>query len=191
MSDDADTGLEALQSMLDNRNLPPVHSWNPLVCRDIDMRIARNGDWFYKGSVISRKRMVKLFSTVLRVDDDGHTYLVTPHEKLKISVEDAPFTAVLLHTEGQAEKANLFFTTNVGMLCWQGLNARLSFTIESRAVNPRLMCWSGINYKRSYPAPYSFSWLNWQLKKTVIMVFTVIIALCHLAAAPMTAGIEP
>lgn len=58
--------------------------------------------------------MVKLFSTVLRADDDGHTYLVTPQERLKITVEDAPFTAVLLEQHGAPEALALVFTTNVG-----------------------------------------------------------------------------
>jgi len=106
--------LEALKNLLSAKDLPPVHSWHPDVTRDIDMRIARNGDWFYNGSVISRKRMVKLFSSVLRVDDDGYTYLVTPAEKLRITVEDAPFTAVLLHKEGDGEKQGLVLTTNTG-----------------------------------------------------------------------------
>ena len=106
--------LESLRELLDKNTLPPVHQWHPQNCREIDMRIARNGDWFYQGSVIQRKRMVKLFSTVLRCDDDGFTYLVTPHEKLKISVEDAPFTAVLLHKEGDGAQQGLVLTTNVG-----------------------------------------------------------------------------
>lgn len=106
--------LVALQDLLTATDLPPVHNWHPDVTRDIDMRIARNGEWFYNGGVIARKRMVKLFSTVLRVDDDGETYLVTPVEKLRIIVEDAPFTAVLLHKEGDGEKQALVLTTNTG-----------------------------------------------------------------------------
>jgi len=76
------------------------------------MRIARNGDWFYNGSIIARKRMVNLFSSVLRCDSDGETYLVTPQERLRIKVEDAPFTAVLLHKEGAGENQGLVLITN-------------------------------------------------------------------------------
>ena len=104
--------LEALKNLLSNIELPPVNNWHPELTRDIDMRIARNGEWFYNGSIISRKPMVKLFSTVLRCDSDGETYLVTPQEKLRIVVEDAPFTAVLLHREGEGEKQGLVLTTN-------------------------------------------------------------------------------
>lgn len=104
--------LESLKDLLSDASLPPVNSWHPELTRDIDMRIARNGDWFYNGSIIARKRMVKLFSTVLRCDLDGETYLVTPQERLRIQVEDAPFTAVLLHKVGAGEKQGLVLTTN-------------------------------------------------------------------------------
>lgn len=114
MTSPADASLDALQDLLSTTSLPPVHEWHPEVKRDIDMRIARNGDWFYNGGLIARKRMVKLFSNVLRVDDDGETYLVTPAEKLRISVEDAPFTAVLLHKEGTGKHQGLVLTTNAG-----------------------------------------------------------------------------
>jgi len=106
--------LDALKELLSNPKLPPVNDWHPELTREIDMRIARNGDWFYNGSIIPRKRMVKLFSTVLRCDSDGETYLVTPQERLRIQVEDAPFTAVLLHIEGETEKPGLVLTTNTG-----------------------------------------------------------------------------
>ena len=81
--------LTSIADVISQRSLPPVDSWQPEVTRDIDIRIARNGDWFHEGSKIERARMVKLFSTILRVDDDA-TCLVTPHERLRIVVEDAP-----------------------------------------------------------------------------------------------------
>lgn len=103
--------LDAIADALTSTSLPPVHLWNPSVTREIDMRIARNGDWYYQGSLIHRPRMVKLFSTVLRVDDDK-TYLVTPQERLAIEVEDAHFTAVLVEKHGESEKPSLVFTLN-------------------------------------------------------------------------------
>lgn len=105
--------LDAITKAISSQSLPPVHLWNPDVTRDIDMRIERNGDWFYQGSKINRIRMVKLFSTVLRVDE-GQTYLVTPQERLRIDVEDAPFTAVLLEQHGIGDEQSLVFTTNLG-----------------------------------------------------------------------------
>jgi len=113
MSDEPDALMRILDE-LSTQSLPPVHAWSPEHTRDVDIRIARNGDWFYAGSRIDRKRMVKLFSTVLRVDGDDQTYLVTPHEKLRICVDDAPFTAVLVEQHGAADNSTLVFTTNVG-----------------------------------------------------------------------------
>ena len=80
------------------RGPAPVHLWNPPFCGDIDMRIARDGTWFYGGSPIGRPALVKLFASVLRKDADGHV-LVTPVEKVGITVEDAPFLAVEMARE--------------------------------------------------------------------------------------------
>jgi len=89
--------------------LPPVHLWNPPHCGDIDMRIARDGTWFYMGTPIGRPELVKLFSTILRRDGDNYV-LVTPVEKVGITVDDAPFVAVDFNARGDA----LVFETNVG-----------------------------------------------------------------------------
>jgi len=80
---------------------------------EIDMRIARDGSWFYLGSIINRKPLVKLFSTVLRLEDDGQYYLITPVEKALIKVDDAPFTAVEMFVEGEGNDRKLTFRTNV------------------------------------------------------------------------------
>lgn len=105
--------LAEIMSRIDDKSLPPVHLWNPDFCGDIDMRIARDGTWFYMGTPIGRKRMVKLFSTVLRKDDDGKTYLVTPVEKIGITVDDAPFVAVEADAFGEGEDQTIVFRTNV------------------------------------------------------------------------------
>ena len=91
------------------RGLPPVHLWNPAHCGEIDIVIRRDGTWFHDGTPIGREALVRLFSTVLRLDPDGF-HLVTPVEKLKITVEDAPFVAVRVDRDGAA----LRFLTNVG-----------------------------------------------------------------------------
>lgn len=90
----------------------PVHLWNPDFCGDIDMRIARDGTWFYQGTPIGRKPMVRLFSNILRRDGDVY-FLVTPVEKVGIQVDDAPFVAVLLEVIGAGETQILRFTNNV------------------------------------------------------------------------------
>lgn len=92
-----------------SRGLPPVHDWNPPDCGDLDIRIARDGTWFYLGTPIGRPELVRLFSTILR--KDGNRYvLVTPVEKVGITVDDAPFVAVDFE---RAEDA-LRFVTNLG-----------------------------------------------------------------------------
>ena len=94
------------------KGLPPVHLWNPDFCGDIDMRIVRDGTWYYLGTPIGRKPMVKLFSTIIRRDGDDY-FLITPVEKVGIKVDDAPFVAVTLEVEGQGEAQVLRFSTNV------------------------------------------------------------------------------
>jgi uncharacterized protein len=103
----------AIAARLQGRKLPPVHLWNPPFCGEMDMRIARDGTWFYQGSPIGRKPMVRLFSTVLRRDGDGRYYLVTPVEKLAIRVDDAPFVAVEMTAHGAGRGQVLTFRTNV------------------------------------------------------------------------------
>lgn len=93
--------------------LPPVHLWNPPFCGDLDMRIARDGTWFYLGTPIGRKELVRLFSTILRKDGDDY-FLVTPVEKVGIRVDDAPFVAVDFEASGAGEDQTLTFVTNVG-----------------------------------------------------------------------------
>lgn len=96
-----------------SKGLPPVHLWNPPFCGDLDVRIARDGTWFYLGTPIGRPELVRLFSTILRKDDDKY-FLVTPVEKVGITVDDAPFVAVDFDVEGAGRDQVLTFTTNVG-----------------------------------------------------------------------------
>ncbi|WP_151977805.1 MULTISPECIES: DUF1285 domain-containing protein [unclassified Roseovarius] len=95
------------------KGLPPVHLWNPPFCGDLDMRIARDGTWFYLGTPIGRPELVRLFSTILRRDGDDY-FLVTPVEKVGITVDDAPFVAVDFEAEGRGAAQTLRFETNVG-----------------------------------------------------------------------------
>ena len=91
---------------------PPVHRWNPPFCGDIDMRIARDGTWFYLGTPIGRAGLVKLFSSIIRREGDGY-FLVTPVEKVGITVDDAPFVAVDFEVSGAGEGQILRFVTQV------------------------------------------------------------------------------
>lgn len=104
----------ALAAQICHKALPPVDEWNPPLGGDMDMLITRNGTWFYRGTPIERETMVRLFSTILRREEDDHYYLVTPAEKWRIQVEDAPFLAVLLTQKGAGREQQLRFITNVG-----------------------------------------------------------------------------
>ena len=95
------------------RKLPPVDLWNPAYTGDLDMRIAADGSWHYQGTPILRDRMVRLFSTILRKDDDGRTYMVTPQEKYGIAVDDAHFTIVEMEIVDAGPNQRLLMRTNL------------------------------------------------------------------------------
>jgi uncharacterized protein len=117
---DAAPSLEQLLATLKrdagagDKRLPPVDQWNPAHCGDIGMEILADGTWKHEGARITREPLVRLFSTILRKDEDGATYLVTPGEKIVVRVEDAPFVAVRVDRHGAGEAQTLAFTTNVG-----------------------------------------------------------------------------
>jgi hypothetical protein len=125
-------GLEALisRAALPGKGLPPVEKWHPDFCGDLDMEIKADGTWFYMGTPIGRQPLVRLFSTVLRKDADGKTYLVTPVEKVGIRVEDAPFLGVELNVSGDADARIMTFRTNVGDIVEAGADNPLRFVID-------------------------------------------------------------
>ena len=106
-------GLAASVKAVNPRGLPPVDSWNPPFCGDLDMRIARDGTWYYMGSPINRFELVKLFSSILKKEGESY-FLVTPVEKVGITVEDAPFVAVDFERSGEGKDQLLTFETQVG-----------------------------------------------------------------------------
>ena len=113
----------------------PVHLWNPDFCGDIDMRIARDGTWYYLGTPIGRKPMVRLFSTIIRRDGDDY-FLVTPVEKVGIRVDDAPFVAVALEVLGEGEQQVLRFTSNVEEQVDAGPDSPLRVVIDPVTQEP-------------------------------------------------------
>ncbi|MDD1016613.1 DUF1285 domain-containing protein [Pseudomonas rubra] len=117
------------------KGLPPVHLWSPDFCGDIDMRIARDGTWYYLGTPIGRKPMVRLFSTIIRRDGDDY-FLVTPVEKVGIKVDDAPFVAVSLEVQGEGEQQLLRFTSNVDDQVEAGPEHPLRFEIDAHTQEP-------------------------------------------------------
>ncbi|WP_274630590.1 DUF1285 domain-containing protein [Arvimicrobium flavum] len=129
----ADTGgLEALISRAARagKGAPPVDRWNPEFCGDIDMEIRADGTWFYMGTPIGRMPLVQLFSSVLRKDADGRTYLVTPVERVGIRVADAPFVAVEMNVSGEGDDQIITFRTNVGDVVEAGPDNPLRFVDE-------------------------------------------------------------
>lgn len=113
MTESAPYSLLAELDKVKDKGRPPIHLWNPENVKDIDMTIEADGSWTYLGTPILRQRLVHLFSTVLRREADGQFYLVTPVEKCRITVKDAPFMAILLDVEGEDEDQRLTFTTNM------------------------------------------------------------------------------
>lgn len=114
------------------RGLPPVEKWHPEYCGDIDMEIKADGSWYYMGTPISRPAMVRLFSTVLRKDEDGKTYLVTPVEKIGIRVEDAHFVAVEMNVIGEGREQQIVFRTNLGDVVEVSEKNPLRFEIDAK-----------------------------------------------------------
>ena len=140
-------GLAALisraseQTGTGKRGLPPVEKWNPPFCGDIDMEIRADGTWFYMGTPIGRAPLVRLFSTVLRRDEDGKTYLVTPVEKVGIRVADAAFLAVEMQVTERDGLQVLTFRTNVGDVVEVGGDHPLRFEMsgENRELKPYIL----------------------------------------------------
>jgi uncharacterized protein len=123
-------GLEAMLAAAKGDKLPPVDSWNPPYCGDIGMAIKADGTWFYQGSPIGRKPMVKMFSRILRRDADGRHFLVTPVEKVDVTVADAPFLAVEMEVVGEGATQRLTFRTNVDDIVVVGPDHPLRFALE-------------------------------------------------------------
>jgi len=143
---DAGNPLRGLGEARTAKGPPPVHQWNPPFCGDIDMRIARDGTWFYMNSPIGRKPLVQLFSSVLRLDGDGKYYLVTPVEKVGIRVEDAPFTAIRMQVSGEGRGQAIRFETNVDEEVTAGESHPLRFAQEegTGGLKPYVMVRAGL-----------------------------------------------
>lgn len=112
------------------KRLPPVELWNPTHCGDAGLEILRDGTWLHEGTRMTRESLVRLFASILRKDADGETYLVTPVEKIRVRVEDAPFLAVRVDRWGQGREQSLVYTTNVGDVAVAGAQnpIRVSYT---------------------------------------------------------------
>jgi len=132
---------DPMQSLLDaareaGEGLPPVEKWHPDYCGEMDMVIKRDGSWWHEGTRITRDRLVRLFSTILRKDDDGIHYLVTPVEQIAIKVEVAPFIATRVDIVGEGEDQSLVFTTNMDDLAEAGPEHPITVHIDPDTGEP-------------------------------------------------------
>jgi len=117
--------------------LPPVHLWQPEQGSDIGMEIRADGSWWHEGDRINRERLVKLFSRILRRDEDGQTWLVTPYEKVIVKVEDAPFLAVRVDRVGEPGRdQTLAFLTNLGDITLAGPEAPVTVSTDKETGEP-------------------------------------------------------
>lgn len=106
------SGLAALIEQAGRAN-PPVERWSPPYCGDIGLAIRRDGTWTYRDSPILRPALVRLFASVLRREENGRHFLVTPAERVDVRVEDAPFLAVELERHGEGPGQRLLVRTNL------------------------------------------------------------------------------
>ncbi|MEM8787253.1 MAG: DUF1285 domain-containing protein [Pseudomonadota bacterium] len=129
-------GIAAAARAANKKGPPPVHLWDPPFCGDLDMRIAADGTWFYMGTPIGRKPLVKLFSSILKLEN-GAYFLVTPVEKVGITVDDAPFVAVDFDAEGAGAGQIIRFHTHVGDSVAAGPDAPIRVERDPADATPR------------------------------------------------------
>lgn len=137
MSQDTKRLEEQVNAALESGSLPPVEKWNPELSGDIDIRIGRDGTWYHEAKPMQREAIPKLFATILRREEDGEYYLITPVEKWRIQVEDTPLLAHTLEVEGDGEQQLLAVTTNVGEKLLLGSEHPLEVGVYQSDGSPR------------------------------------------------------
>ena len=162
-SDLSRLSLADIAQMAAEQRLPPVDQWAPTKFGHSEMRIARDARWFHQGEPIRRETMVRLFSTILRRDPDGRHYLVTPVEKLEIDVDDTPFLAVEVKSEGVGQDRQLAFRLNTGDLVLAGPDHRLLFAEADGAPRPLIHVRGGMDARIARAAYYAL--VEWALEE--------------------------
>lgn len=156
-TDLASLSLEEVAEALAQRRLPPVELWHPPYCGHSEMRIARDGSWYHQGGLIRRPAMVRLFSSILRREADGQHRLVTPVEMLDIDVEDAPFVAVEVKSDGEGRERCLAFRLNSGDLVIANAYHPLRVTMTADGPRPVLIARSGLEALIARPVYYELA----------------------------------
>ncbi len=154
---DMSLSLAQVAEQLAQNKLPPVDTWNPEHCGHSDMRIARDGKWFHQGAPINRPAMVRLFSTILRREADGSHVLVTPVEKLTIDVDDAPFVAVAVNSEGAGRSRKLAFRLNTDDYIIAGKDNSVVFEGNGDDVVPYAVVRGGLRALIARPVYYELA----------------------------------
>lgn len=144
--------LDEIAELARERRLPPVDQWHPIRCGDSEMRITGDGQWLHQGAPIARPAMVRLFASLLRRDGDAYV-LVTPVEKLGIAVDDLPFVAVEVASEGTGEQRRLAFRLNTGEPVVAGPGHQLDFVGGRPALHIR----SGLFARLARPVYYELA----------------------------------
>ena len=149
--------LADLQKLIDERRLPPVDKWDPQHCGHSEMRIARDGTWYHRGSPINRPAMVRLFSTVLRRDPDGCHVLVTPVEKLEIDVETTAFRALEMQSEGSGKDRKIALKLDSGDALIVGAANPLKLVESRQGPSPRVEVRHGLEAELSRAIYYELA----------------------------------
>jgi hypothetical protein len=149
--------LADLQKLIDERRLPPVDRWDPQHCGHSEMRIARDGTWYHRGSPINRPAMVRLFSTVLRRDPDGSHVLVTPVEKLEIDVETTAFRALEMQSEGSGKGRTIALKLDSGDVLIVGAANPLKLVETRQGPSPRVEVRHGLEAELSRAIYYELA----------------------------------
>lgn len=149
--------LAELQTLIDERRLPPVDEWEPKNCGHSGMRIARDGTWYHHGEPIRRPAMIRLFATVLRREGDGRHMLVTPVEKLEIDVDSTAFRAVEMRIEGDGRDAQIAFALDSGDAVILGPGHPLTIVAAQTGPSPRLAVRHGLEAELSRSVYYELA----------------------------------
>ena len=149
--------VERMLAQLGTGQRPPLELWQPPLSGDIDIRIDSDGKWYHQGGLIERFKLVKLFASILRYESDIGFVLVTPIEKWKISVDDAPFIAVAVARREYLGKDSLVFVTNVGEEVCAGPEHPIELRGGPGQLRPYIAVRDGLTAKLSRPVYYELA----------------------------------
>jgi uncharacterized protein len=149
--------IAELQTLIDERRLPPVDKWDPPSCGHSGMRIARDGTWYHEGHPIRRPAMARLFSTILRREPDGTHVLVTPVEKLAIDVDATAFRAVEMESEGEGSNRRIALRLDSGDAVILGPRHPLRLVADEHGPSPRVLVRHGLEAELARPVYYELA----------------------------------